>query len=51
MNDKFERNLMIVMAACGVLVTLTIATAIGVDIYLKVKNQGTRHTNVLEVKP
>lgn len=33
------------------LITITIASAIGMDIYLKVKNQGTRHTNVLEVKP
>ena len=51
MNDKLERKLILLFASCGVLVTLTLVSAIGVDIYLKLKNQGTRNVNVLEVKP
>lgn len=51
MNDNFERNLVKLAVGCVVLITLTLTSAIGVDIYLKVKNHGTRHTNVLEVKP
>jgi len=37
MNDKFERNLIKLAIGCIVLVTLVLTSAVGVDIYLKLK--------------
>lgn len=51
MSDQFERRVTITLVGCFVFVTLTVAAAVGVDIYLKVKNQGTRNIIALEVKP
>lgn len=51
MNDQFERRVILALLGCFVFVTLTVAAAVGVDIYLKIKNQGTRNVIALEVKP
>lgn len=51
MNDKLETRVMYTALFCSIAMGLTIIAAVGVDIYLKLENRGTRHITTLEVKP